>query len=99
MFHRTSPKQVNPFKLVYITSRKAQDLQSAAEELNALGPGSCIPLSANLQDYDEVVRLSEELKAREVMLHVLVNNAGAAWNAPLDEFPVCTLSDAWQIMS
>lgn len=87
------------FKQVYITSRKAQDLQSAAEKLNALGPGSCIPLSANLQDYDEVVRLSEELKAREAMLHVLVNNAGAAWNAPLDKFPVRILSDAWQIMS
>ncbi|KAF8349760.1 NAD-P-binding protein [Amanita rubescens] len=72
---------------VYITSRKVRDLQSAADELNALGPGLCIPLPANLQDYDEVVRLSEELKAREVMLHVLVNNAGAAWNAPLDEFP------------
>ncbi|KAF8745116.1 hypothetical protein AX14_010580 [Amanita brunnescens Koide BX004] len=72
---------------VYITSRKARDLQSASEELSALGPGSCIPLSANLQEYGEVVRLSEELRAREVMLHVLVNNAGTAWNAPLDEFP------------
>jgi short-subunit dehydrogenase len=88
-------------KQVYITSRKAQYLQSAADELNALGPGLCIPLPANLQDYDEVVRLSEELKAREVMLHVLVNNAGAAWNAPLDEFPVRThtLFDAWRIVS
>ncbi|KAK2461649.1 hypothetical protein APHAL10511_006112 [Amanita phalloides] len=72
---------------VYITSRKAQDLHSTANELNALGPGPCIPLPANLQDYDEVVRLSEELKSREAALHILVNNAGAAWNAPLDEFP------------
>jgi short-subunit dehydrogenase len=99
VFHRTSPKETNLLKQVYITSRKARDLQSASEELSALGPGSCIPLSANLQEYGEVVRLSEELRAREVMLHVLVNNAGTAWNAPLDEFPVRTLPDAWQIMS
>ncbi|KAF8634413.1 hypothetical protein AX15_000864 [Amanita polypyramis BW_CC] len=72
---------------VYITSRKARDLQSAAKELSTLGPGLCIPLSADLQERSEVVKLSEELKSREAMLHVLVNNAGTAWNASLDQFP------------
>src|SRR6266478_940818 len=81
-----SPPSTITFSQVYITSRKLKDLQSAADELCALGPGSCIPLSADLQHYGEVVRLAEELKSRETTLHVLVNNAGASWNAPLDQF-------------
>jgi NAD(P)-dependent dehydrogenase (short-subunit alcohol dehydrogenase family) len=31
--------------------------------------------------------LAAEIKAREGAPHILVNNAGANWGAPLDEFP------------
>lgn len=41
-----------------------------------------------MQKLSEVERLVKELSAREKALHVLVNNAGAAWGATLDEYPV-----------
>ncbi|THV05986.1 NAD-binding protein [Dendrothele bispora CBS 962.96] len=72
---------------VYISSRSAQDCKATAEELTTLGPGVCIPLPADLQDYEEVERLAKELASREKELHVLVNNAGAAWGASVDDFP------------
>ena len=36
---------------------------------------------------DECARLAKELSAREEALHILVNNAGAAWGAALAEYP------------
>lgn len=73
---------------MYISSRTAKDCDVTAKELTALGPGTCIALPADLQSYEEVGRLVKELVSREAKLHILVNNAGAAWGAPLDEFPV-----------
>ncbi|RDB29537.1 Rhamnolipids biosynthesis 3-oxoacyl-[acyl-carrier-protein] reductase [Hypsizygus marmoreus] len=72
---------------VYITSRTAKDCEETAKELNALGPGTCIALPADLQKYEEVERLAKELASRETALHILVNNAGAAWGSTVDEFP------------
>ncbi|KAH9889881.1 NAD-P-binding protein [Cubamyces lactineus] len=72
---------------VYISSRSAKDCDATAKELNALGPGTCIPLPADMQKLEEVERLVKELSAREKALHVLVNNAGAAWGSTLDEYP------------
>ncbi|KAF9270064.1 NAD-P-binding protein [Marasmius fiardii PR-910] len=72
---------------VYISSRSAQDCETAASELNGLGPGTCIPLPADLQKLEEVERLAQELASRERVLDVLVNNAGAVWGAPVDQFP------------
>jgi NAD(P)-dependent dehydrogenase (short-subunit alcohol dehydrogenase family) len=77
---------------VYISSRSAKDCDVTAAELNALGPGTCIPLAADLQKVEEVERLARELSSREKRLHVLVNNAGAAWGAMIDDFPVSTLN-------
>ncbi|KAJ8083828.1 hypothetical protein PM082_002594 [Marasmius tenuissimus] len=72
---------------VYISSRTAGDCEKTASELNKLGPGTCVALPADLQRYDEVEKLARELISREQYLHVLVNNAGAVWGAPIDEFP------------
>jgi NAD(P)-dependent dehydrogenase (short-subunit alcohol dehydrogenase family) len=72
---------------VYVSSRSAKDCDATASELTALGPGQCIALPADMQQYSEVERLVKELSAREPALHVLVNNAGAAWGATIDEFP------------
>ncbi|KII93791.1 hypothetical protein PLICRDRAFT_405288 [Plicaturopsis crispa FD-325 SS-3] len=72
---------------VYISSRSAKDCDVTAKELNALGPGTCIPVPADLQKYEEVERLAKEIASREKVLHVLVNNAGAAWGEKLDDFP------------
>lgn len=73
---------------VYISSRSTKDCDAVAKELNALGPGSCIPIPADMQKLSEVDRLVQELSKRESALHVLVNNAGAAWGDTVDDYPV-----------
>jgi len=70
---------------VYITSRKADACDALAAELSS--EGTCISLPADLSRMEEVERLAGELAAREERLDVLVNNAGASWAAPFDDFP------------
>ena len=41
-----------------------------------------------MQELSEVERLVEEVSKREKRLHVLVNNAGAAWGDSIDTYPV-----------
>jgi len=74
---------------VYISARKADACQAAAAELSK--QGECIALPADLSTESEARRLAVAIAAREPALHVLVNNAGANWGAPLAEFP----DDAW----
>lgn len=73
---------------MYISSRTAKDCDVTATELSALGPGKCIALPADLQKIDEVDRLVATLSSKEKAIHVLVNNAGAAWAESVDNFPV-----------
>lgn len=73
---------------VYISSRTAKECEQAAEELNTLGPGKCIPIVADMQKLSEVDKLVTEISSREKALHVLVNNAGAAWGDKIDTYPV-----------
>ncbi|MEE2677270.1 MAG: SDR family oxidoreductase [Myxococcota bacterium] len=70
---------------VYISSRKAEVCEEVAEALSA--EGTCISLPADLSTEAECRRLASEFAEREPALHVLVNNAGANWGAPLDEYP------------
>lgn len=72
---------------VYITSRDKKACDETAQELNKLGPGSCIAIPADLSKLEECDRLVNELKKQERKLHVLVNNAGATWGAEIAEFP------------
>ncbi|KAI9261485.1 hypothetical protein BDA99DRAFT_77401 [Phascolomyces articulosus] len=72
---------------VYITSRKAKACDEMAAKLNALGPGQAIALPADLQSVEQIKQLATELSKRETHLDVLVNNAGATWGAPVDEYP------------
>ena len=50
---------------VYISSRKAKDCEETAAKLNALGPGQCISLPADLQDMNQIKQLVSELSKRE----------------------------------
>ncbi len=70
---------------VYVSSRKAEACDEAAAELS--GVGSCASLPADVSTQAGCERLASELAAREPCLHVLVNNAGANWGAPLAEYP------------
>jgi 2-deoxy-D-gluconate 3-dehydrogenase len=72
---------------VYISSRKADVCDATAQRLAAEYGGECISIPANLAELDGVDHLAGELRERESQVDVLVNNAGASWGAPLDEFP------------
>ncbi len=69
----------------YISSRKADACDTTARRLSALG--QCISLPADLATNDGIEGLADAVKARESELHILVNNAGATWGAPIEEFP------------
>lgn len=70
---------------VWIAARKEEECRATAEALSA--QGSCEALRADLSTSDGVDALARALRARTETLHVLVNNAGANWAAPFDEFP------------
>lgn len=70
---------------VYITARKAEACDKAAAELQQYG--ECISLPSDIATAGARRELVEELTRRESALHVLVNNAGATWGAPIDEYP------------
>jgi NAD(P)-dependent dehydrogenase (short-subunit alcohol dehydrogenase family) len=69
---------------VYISSRKADVLDEVAAELSKVG--ECHAIAADLSAEAECRRLAEAIAARESSLDVLVNNAGATWGAPLEQF-------------
>ncbi len=70
---------------VYISSRKAAACDAAAAELARIGP--CVSLPADVSSVEGARRLADEVAAREPALHILVNNAGAAWGEDFDSFP------------
>ncbi len=69
---------------VYVSSRKADAVAETARALSE--HGECIGIPADLSTEAECRRLAGEVSAREPQVHVLVNNAGATWGAPLDEY-------------
>jgi NAD(P)-dependent dehydrogenase (short-subunit alcohol dehydrogenase family) len=74
---------------VYISSRKAEGCAEAERELAKFG--QVMAIQADLSTEAECLRLASEVGEREKALHILVNNAGATWGAPLEEFP----ASAW----
>ncbi len=74
---------------VYISSRKPEAGRAAVTELSAYGTVLSVP--ADLSREEECTRLAVEVGRSEEQVHILVNNAGATWGAPLAEFP----ASAW----
>jgi NAD(P)-dependent dehydrogenase (short-subunit alcohol dehydrogenase family) len=70
---------------VYVASRKKADCDAVAAELSKIG--TCLSIAADLGTSEGCVALAQALAAEEPRLHVLVNNAGANWGAPLEEYP------------
>ena len=70
---------------VIIASRKEQELEATAVELRELGACEAIP--ADLSTPDGAAALAAAVRERFDALAILVNNAGATWGAPLEEFP------------
>lgn len=69
----------------YISSRDEQACAAAVADLSK--SGTCIAIPANLGTEDGCRGLADELAKREDKLHILVNNAGANWGAPIAEYP------------
>jgi NAD(P)-dependent dehydrogenase (short-subunit alcohol dehydrogenase family) len=70
---------------VYVSSRKVDACAAAEQELSQYGTVTAIP--ADLSAEQACLRLAAQVGEREQVLHVLVNNAGATWGAPIEEFP------------
>lgn len=70
---------------VYVSSRKKEVCDQVAEELSAVG--SCYSIPADLSTTEGRAQLASDLSAKEEQLHILVNNAGAAWGATFEEYP------------
>jgi NAD(P)-dependent dehydrogenase (short-subunit alcohol dehydrogenase family) len=68
---------------VYVSSRKPD-----ADALRDLSEyGRVVSIAADLSTEEECIRLATEVAEREQRVHILVNNSGAVWGAPLEEFP------------
>jgi len=72
---------------VYISSRKAEVCDATAKRLAEEYGGSCISLPADLSGLEGIDSLTSRLTEQESKLDVLVNNAGASWGGPIEEFP------------
>jgi NAD(P)-dependent dehydrogenase (short-subunit alcohol dehydrogenase family) len=69
----------------YITARKAEACDATAARLSELG--HCVSLPADLSSAEGVASFVERFGEHEDELHILANNAGAAWGASMGEFP------------
>lgn len=69
---------------VYITSRKVDICAAAAVEIGT----ACLPLPGDAGSPEGIVDIVRRFReAGETRLHILVNNAGRTWGAPLEHFP------------
>lgn len=67
---------------VYICARGAEKVERAAAEIE----GDVIGLAGDVSTTEGIAKLVEQVSAREVALHILVNNAGTLTDAPIDSF-------------
>ena len=70
---------------VVVASRKQKACDEVAAELSKLG--DCVAIAADLSTEAGARGLAEALGKQAPALHVLVNNAGANWGAPLESYP------------
>jgi len=70
---------------VYFTSRKADIVAQAEQEMSSIG--SCVGIVSDLSTPEAAVALIDEIRQKEERIDVLINNAGKTWGAPLESFP------------
>ncbi|KWV92843.1 glucose 1-dehydrogenase [Erythrobacter sp. YT30] len=69
----------------YITARKLERLEAMAEELSQYG--ECVAIQADMSKVEGIEAFVEEVSKHEDSIDILINNAGANWAAPLEQFP------------
>ncbi|MBN9329265.1 MAG: gluconate 5-dehydrogenase [Comamonas sp. SCN 67-35] len=72
---------------VMLASRKAEELEHAAAELQAAGIAARW-IAADCAQEADIQRLASETLQRMGDVDILVNNAGASWGAPAEDHPV-----------
>jgi NAD(P)-dependent dehydrogenase (short-subunit alcohol dehydrogenase family) len=70
---------------VYICARKAEACDAAAAELSR--HGTCFSVPADLSTRAGAEQLRDGVAAHETLINILVNNAGATWGAPIEDYP------------
>ena len=75
---------------IMLTSRKAADLEVAAAHLAARGIDARW-IAADASKPDDVQRVVAETMERLGRIDILINNAGATWGAPAEDYPL----EAW----
>jgi NAD(P)-dependent dehydrogenase (short-subunit alcohol dehydrogenase family) len=75
---------------ILLCSRKAQELEEAAAELQSKGIDTRW-VAADLASPEQVQRVADEAMQRLGRVDILVNNAGATWGAPAEDYPL----EAW----
>jgi len=73
---------------VLIASRKEDACFAVAEQLNAMdAPGSAEGFAGDVGTEDGIEALAKGTTERTNTLHILMNNAGITWGAPMGAFP------------
>jgi gluconate 5-dehydrogenase len=72
---------------IMLTSRKAADLEEAAAHLSERGIDARW-IAADASDPLQIQRVVDETMQRLGRIDVLVNNAGATWGAPAEDYPL-----------
>lgn len=70
---------------VLVSSRKPDACKATEEKLSALG--ECRAIACDISTVEGCRELASAVSSQEDLLHLLVNNAGITWGAPIDEFP------------
>lgn len=70
---------------VVVSARKAAACDEAAQRLSEFG--ECYSVPADLSSREGVEGLVAAVRGRFSGVNLLVNNAGASWGAPVEEFP------------
>lgn len=76
---------------VLVTSRKAAACAATATELG------CDAFPSDVGTMAGVEALAAYVAEREPKVHILVNNAGALWDAPLEEYPDAAFDKLWAV--
>jgi NAD(P)-dependent dehydrogenase (short-subunit alcohol dehydrogenase family) len=72
---------------IVLIARKEAELNDAVAHLSALGI-SAHPLVADVGNADAADGIVKRIMAQLGRIDVLVNNAGATWGAPAEDYPI-----------
>ena len=73
---------------VFIVSRKIENCQNAANELNNRDfDGEVVPFKGDLSSEAGINNIIDEIYSKNSELHILINNAGRTWGSDFSSFP------------